>query len=165
MKRDHEVFIGAYHGTSLLYRAISWRSWSGISHVAALRRNGEIIEAWGGSKPRGVRHFADWNIGHTSGTRIDCYRVPSWTDKQHEAYWALLLEEVGKPYDYRGVLGFITRRDKAARPGKWFCSELKHAKSVAVGTPFLIGVTSNRIAPGDIVRSPLLLLDHTRYVC
>lgn len=37
---------------------------------------------------------------------------------------AWLDQQVGKPYDYFGLLGFLWRSNKYQNPNKWFCSEL-----------------------------------------
>lgn len=157
MSRRHPerdiVFIGAYHGKSLLSSLIRWRTWSEISHVAAIRADGQVIEAWSRG---GVRHLDSWHKGHTPGTRIDLYEPRSWSMTRHRKYWDWLLGQVGKKYDWLGVLGFLTRRDGAHSRLKWFCSEKIQEGSVAVGDPFLVNVPSHRVYPGQIPTSPVL---------
>jgi hypothetical protein len=157
MSRRHPereiVYIGAYHGISILSRLIKWFSWSDISHVAAIRADGRVIEAWGKG---GAREMDSWHKGHKPGTRIDLYVVPSWSLTRHRKFWDALRRRVGTPYDWRGIFGFLTRRDGAANPLRVFCSGLLHAASAEVGSPFIRRVPSHRVAPGDIVSSALL---------
>jgi hypothetical protein len=117
-----------------------------------------VIEAWGRG---GVRHLDSFHSGHSDNTRIDLYTIPAWTVTRQNKYWAWLKTQLGKKYDWRGVLGFLSRRDAAANQNRWFCSELIHAASVHVGDPLLANIPSRRVTPRDIITSPLLQYSHT----
>lgn len=62
--------------------------------------------------------------------------------------------QVGKPYDYRGIYGFLDRRDIHGRDA-WFCSELVSAAFWAADIPILRSLP-HKTAPGDLHNSPLL---------
>jgi uncharacterized protein YycO len=158
---DHQIFVAAYRGRSLLSRLIQWRTWSGVSHVACIKGDGQVVEAWGGSGPRGVRHFDSWHRGHTPGTNIDLFLFRGLSDGQAREFWDFQMSKVGAKYDYLGVLGFVARRSALQCPFKWFCSELVHAASVAAQAPLLVGTPSYKVSPGDIVKSPVLEYAYT----
>lgn len=66
------------------------------------------------------------------------------------------LAQVGKGYDYRGIFGFIARKD-IARAGRWFCSELVSAAFAQAGAS-LLRMEPNKVSPGDLATSRLLML-------
>ena len=68
---------------------------------------------------------------------------------------AFAIDQVGKAYDYRGITGFLTRKDHNSAE-KWFCSELVSAAFDAAGVPLLRN-EAHKIAPGDLATSPLLM--------
>lgn len=157
-----------YHGVSLVSRAIRWRTWSDSSHTAivitehtrsldagempAFLRRAEMVEAWihgGVQKRRGI------HVGHTPGTEIDVYAIETpFADV--DAVQLFLTLQLGKRYDYRGVLGFMSRRDGAQRHDRWFCSELVMAAVAHGGCRLLERVPPHRVSPGQLITSPLL---------
>lgn len=70
-------------------------------------------------------------------------------DVQDEAAaLAWLRAQVGKPYDWSALFGFLMRRDWA-EPDRWFCSELVEATIVAGGRHrFRLALA--RITPRDV---------------
>lgn len=70
------------------------------------------------------------------------------------AAWALA--QVGKGYDYRGIAGFLARKD-LDNADKFFCSELVSAAFWKPGIPLLRRLP-HAVAPGDLRDSPLLRL-------
>ncbi len=147
-----DIFIGGYRGRSIISSLIRFRTWSPVSHVATINGAGNVIEAW---HPGGVRFNQSFHQGHTHRTRIDLY-APAFSAAQQAAFWNFQLDQTGRKYDFRGIFGFITRRDRAHSSRKWFCSELVHAASVHVGAPLLRSIPSHRVYPGMLVASPIL---------
>ena len=144
-------YLGFYRGKSLVSKGIKWFTRSEYSHVSYISADGEVYEAW---MPR-VRKTANYNVGHKPGTVIDLYR---WhmTHTQEQAFVQHLEGMVGRRYDTRGVLGFISRRAGAQRDSRLFCSELildasRHAHSELIGR-----VPSYTVSPGHLSSSPLL---------
>ncbi len=141
-----------YQGRSLLSRSIKFRTWRDYSHAALEIHADEIIDAW----KRGVRVIETPHEGHDPETIIHAFRVPPLTDEQRMAIKYFAREQVGRPYDYRGVLRFISRRDPRRQNKKWFCSELVFEAFLRAGIELLARVPSHRVSPGDLALSPLL---------
>jgi uncharacterized protein YycO len=145
------IRILCYRGTSLLSKAIKAFNWGEYSHVAALNTvTGEIIEAW---HPGGVRKVTLKNHRHTPGTVVDVYRVPGSLDA--ERFWTALEGEVGKKYDFKGILGFLAR-SKTQSDRAWFCSELVFAVAAQTGT-LLLHCPAYKVSPTLLSYSPLLV--------
>lgn len=145
--------IGLYRGTSLLSRMIRLRTWSEYSHAAWIEQTGSVVEAW---KRKGVRYSSDVNTGHTPGTVIDLFDVPL-TQEQMDVVRKFLAHQVGKKYDWRGVLHFITKRHEYSRDQeRWFCSELIFSAFKAAGVELLSRVEPWKVSPAMLAMSPLL---------
>jgi len=126
---------------SVLIRALTWSSWS----HAALCNGTECIEAtW----PR-VRRvpIADVIAAHDDFTVID---LPcAWPN----VAWAAALSQVGRPYDWAALLGFLAHRDWAS-PARWFCSELVAWAFAKGGSPLFRPDSTYRVTPQMIWELP-----------
>jgi uncharacterized protein YycO len=143
-----------YQGVSLLSRLIKWRTWSEWSHVAIQVGGGQVIDAWKG----GVRLIDNPFEGHDPATVVQVLACSCLTAEQEQRIADFLVGEIGAPYDYWGVLRFVSRRDRP-NPLKWFCSELAFAAFQQAGIDLLARVPSWRVSPGDVAHSPLLKLE------
>jgi hypothetical protein len=144
--------LAAYEGRSWTSLAIEWRTWRPFSHISYISAHGRTIEAW---HPR-VRVLEDYSEGHQPGTIIRCFSV-DWSVDQEASVVKHLLTQVGIPYDTRGALGFVSRRNRAQNRTKWFCSELiSWAARQVPGAELLAREPDWRIAPGDLVMSTRL---------
>jgi hypothetical protein len=76
------------------------------------------------------------------------------TDHLQSSIIAFARAQVGKPYDYRGIAGFLARRNYATAKS-WFCSELVSAAFATAGAP-LLRLEPHKTSPGDLRTSPLL---------
>jgi hypothetical protein len=161
------LLVTAYRGVSLISKAIRWQTWSDYSHVglglwfddrmtlADWIATGETIEAW---QSGGVRSGkAGPCAGHTLGTRIDLFDLPgAWPATQATA-WHFASQQVGKGYDFRGVLRFLPRSGRHPdSDDRWFCSELVEAALYEAYSPLLLRIEPQRVTPALIVLSPLL---------
>lgn len=153
--------IALYRGLSPLSRAIRWWNWSDYSHAAWLCSDGSCTEAWAGR----VQRAGAFDTLHTRGTAVDCYTIEGMTGERARAIRAFLAAQVGKRYDWRGILRFgfktIIRADNQDR---WFCSELVFAACQAAGIELLARTPAWKVYPGLLACSPLLRLRETR-VC
>ena len=140
--------IALYQGKSLLSRLIRWRTWSKFSHAAWIKTDGSVIEAW---SPGGVRLVDNLSTRHTPGTTVLVYDVPGVNREVVEAF---LVKQIGKPYDYWNILGFVFR-GKIHDPHKWICSELVFAALLAGGVRVL-NAPAWKVSPGDLSLSPVL---------
>jgi hypothetical protein len=145
--------IALYKGRSLISRIIRCVNWSDYSHAAWVDTvNNYVIEAWSG----GVRKADSLHTNHTPGTIVDVFDVDV-TVAQREAIAQFMVLQVGKRYDYRGIVHFITRRsESAAGQDRWFCSELVLAAYRAAGIDLLSRIPAYKVFPGMLAYSPLL---------
>jgi uncharacterized protein YycO len=65
-------------------------------------------------------------------------------------------EQLGKPYDYKSILGFIIKRDWTDDEA-WFCSELVAAAFLNAGFPLLRTEECNQVSPSTLSLSPYLV--------
>ena len=134
--------IARYKGKSVLSRAIRWRTWSEYSHADWVLDDGSVIEAWKG----GVRHVMNIQSQHTPGTEVDLFTL-NLTTVQKWAIQDFLIRQVGKPYDYGAILGFMTRA-KSENSDKWFCSELIFTACQSAGVELLKRIPAWKVSPG-----------------
>lgn len=114
-----DLYIGAYHGQSLVSKGIKVVTWGEISHVSLINPIGVTIEAW---HKGGVQLSETPWVLHTPGTKISLFRLAY----NGERVWEKALKEVGEEYDFKALLGFIPmlRQFHKNNKDKWFCSEL-----------------------------------------
>jgi uncharacterized protein YycO len=109
---------------SVLIRARLWENWS---HAAVLLQNGDIIDAT--FKAGGVRRRKlDDVLKHASDFRIITLPIPDPV-----AAASFLHAQIGKPYDWRAILGWATSDREWADDSAWFCFELVAAAAQAGG--------------------------------
>jgi uncharacterized protein YycO len=140
-----------FRGRGAMSMAIRWQSRSIYSHAAIQLRDGSIIESWQGS---GVQRkiLTDWKD-------IDAFDVVDCPERRweldEEGCEAFLVNQIGKGYDYKSVLRFISRR-KGGEPDRWFCSELVYAAIRYAGVDLFLRCEPWRVSPGMLLYSPLL---------
>ena len=138
----------AYQGVSPLSRLIRWQTRSIYSHVA-IEHEGQVVEALG---TRGrVVLATDFRQYHTPGTVVDVLEVPG---VDADLAWDFSIEQIGKPYDYRGVVRFVTRQSYHIN-GRWFCSELASA-ACSAGDVELLRIPHHESSPRDVAASPMV---------
>ena len=130
------VFTRSHAIGSLLLRTALWSPWS---HCAIVDGE-EVIEAaaFGGVR---VRPLADMLA---DATKMAFVTLPGDT----QAVIAAARSQIGKPYDWAGVLGFGFRR-RWQDDDAWFCSELVAWAFAEAGTP-LFRTEHWRITPRDL---------------
>ena len=121
---------------------IRWQTWGKYSHVA-IEIGGWVYEA---VPIKGVRKLpaAKYNWKDVDVFTADGYNEPS--------VWAFLESQLGKPYDYLGVLRFLPRWKEGVFSDRWFCSELFH-----VAVPGLLErIPAVKVSPTALSYSPRL---------
>ena len=148
-----KLHIALFRGTSLVSRVIKWQTRSMYSHAAFYWPDTQtVVEAWHiGGVRQGCIHAA-----HTPGTIVDYYSVDLPEERSEEEVYLWLMGQVGKAYDYRGVLKFISRRKAAIKEGKWFCSELVMSGCAHANVHLLLRIANAEVSPGQVALSPLL---------
>jgi len=163
--------IGLYKGKSLVSSIIKFRTWGVYSHASWICDDGRVYEAWMNG---GVRCENDFHEGHTPGTEIDIFN-PGFTSEQIRTVEGYLARQVGKKYDFAGVLGFFSRTAilknvdptpteadaMAAAINAWFCSDLVFAACQAAGRPPLVRVPWYKVSPTVLSYSPELIYIQT----
>lgn len=146
--------IALYRGESLASRVIRWATWSPYSHVAWIDDdNGDVYEAWG----KGVVRAGNLLANHTNGTPIEVFTVAGETHERRCLIRYAMAGELGKPYDFRGVLGFVSRRAQAQSQDRWFCSELVFHAYRQAGIDLLSRIPAFKVTPGLLSYSPMLV--------
>lgn len=145
--RPGEPAVLLFRGRGFISRAIRWQTRSRYSHAAARMPDGRIIEAWQGAGVR-VKRLSDWSD-------IDAFRVRGMTGAQWETAICLMRAQLGKAYDYRGVLRFLSRRGPK-EDDRWFCSELVFHALHHAGVDLLARVGAGAVSPAMLSWSPLL---------
>lgn len=128
--------------TSLSSRLIRWATWSAFSHVDLVLPDGRLL---GATARRGVSIRNPEPVARLVRFTID---APS-------AVIDVASTQLGRPYDWSGILGWGLRRDWQ-EDDSWFCSELIAWAFDAAGCPLLRARNSWRITPRDLLLSPLL---------
>ena len=127
---------------SWLIRTLTWSRWS---HVAIVFDDDTVIEAlW----PRVRKTTLAVAMRDYSEVMLVPFDVPD-----EAAARAAAEAQVGKPYDLRALLSFLTHRNWEDE-GKWFCSEL-FTWVAAQGKLLLFRKDSSyRISPGHLWMLP-----------
>ena len=153
------IIIAQYYGKSFISKLIRWRTWSKVSHSAALSFDEKwVYEAW----HRGGVLKSPWDDQpHTEGTRVDLYKVYC-SQEEADRFYAFLESKIGTKYDFRAILGFIFRIRLA---GKFilFCSEYIFTGALQMPLELLSRIEPHKVSPGHLDTSPHLKFYKTIY--
>ncbi len=134
-------------GRGLASQLVQLATWSWASHVDIELGGGYLLGAVPG---KGVC---------LREAEIDDARVERYAVDLNPVAAAVLLRharsQLGRPYDWPGVLGYGLRRDWQEQDS-WFCSELVAWVFAQTACPLLRGEQVWRITPRDLLMSPLL---------
>jgi hypothetical protein len=149
------IGVALYRGVSPLSRLIRWQTCSVYSHAALIDLGtNQVWEAWARVGVQGPHGAGDY---HTPGTQVDVFKiVPDLTPTEETRLRRYAEQQMGRGYDYLGVLRFISRRSTHDPRAKLFCSEYVDQAFYQAGRPLLFRVNSDRVAPGHLAWSPLL---------
>ena len=146
------IIIAQYEGKSFISKLIKWRTWSSISHTAALSQDENFIyEAW---HKGGVQKNKWEDQPHINGTVINLYKVEC-SPAQAEAFYAYLESKLGTKYDIKAIVGFIFRVPLEGIT-ELFCSQYVFEAAEAAGITLLKRIKSYKVSPGHIEISPRL---------
>lgn len=122
---------------SLLLRTVMWSAWS---HCALIDDDHVIEAAFGhGVRRRPLDELLD------EASEFEIVEIPVGSPT---AVLAAARTQIGKPYDWRGVLGIAARR-RWQDTDSWFCSEFIAWACARGGTP-LVRVDAWRIRPDHL---------------
>lgn len=140
-------------GKSFVSKIVKWFQWGyPYTHVAYVlddrdKSNPLIIEAWYDV------HACHYDIYH-KGDPFEYFYIDS-TDKQRRMVERFLFQQLGKTYDWLGVIGFAFHKDIEDRQS-WFCSELISEALFRAGIDVLESIQSWKITPKLLLISPLV---------
>lgn len=134
-------------GTGIIPRLIQWQTDSYYWHAGLLFNDLWLIEA---NTSDGVveRKLTDYR-------GVELYTVENITQEDIARIYEFAWVQIGKGYDYWGVLRFISRR-LLPENDRWFCSELVYAAFQAAEIHLLERVEAWQVSPGLLARSPRL---------
>jgi len=132
-------------------RAVRFITWSKYSHVDMIVGNKVI----GASAMNGVEMISlDDRLD--AAYRWVIYEVPMQMINDPDDVYRIISSQIGKPYDYTGILGFLFHRDWQ-KEEHWFCSELIAWAFCKAGINLLSDrVRKSRIAPEHLLMSPII---------
>lgn len=125
-------------------------TWSPYSHVDLVLPNGLLLGA------RATRGVALYSPHEVENSRVAAYSVAT-NPRQQEAILRAARTQIGKPYDWGGVLGLALRSRRWQDDDSWFCSELVTWAFEQAGVPLLRTADAWRITPRDLLLSPHLI--------
>lgn len=134
---------------------IGWFGGGGYSHSDVITPTGKLRGARsdiiGGAHKPGY-FDRDWDYAAKNWIKRTVFTLEV-SPLQEKRYWEFSEEQIGKPYDRRGILGFATGERDWHDPTSWFCSEeiYANAEYAAIFNPTPDDMW--KVDPGDLVFS------------
>lgn len=142
-----EPMILLYRGRSFHDTLIRWQTWGSVAH-AAIWVDGLVYEA----VLEGVVR-RQWTMDDSVAERYTV-DIKAWMDWKKAI--AFLDQQIGKPYDLRGLAQFLVRSGEPS-PRSWFCSDLVFEAVRQGGVTLVERVARCKVSPEQLRRSPLLI--------
>jgi hypothetical protein len=101
---------------------IAWFGHGPLSHVDAVMPDGNLLGSRSdhmGGRPPGVQIRPP---GYARFALTVCFEIETLPNRE-VAFWGFLDSQLGKPYDSRAILGFVSGRNWREQDS-WICSEL-----------------------------------------
>lgn len=152
------MFVCLYKGNGFIDRAIQLQTRSHYSHASLLFDDGDVIEA---IQFVGVHQTT---LTVQPGCSVDLYSV-NCTPEQEKRAKEYAVKQLGKPYDYRSIVRFLTREDDYDfDQAEWFCSELAFQCCWQAGIHLLQNIKAWAVSPGILSLSPRQMMRYYRTV-
>jgi hypothetical protein len=152
MEEKAYVIIAQYYGKSFISKLIKWRTWSDVSHTAALTPDEKwVYEAW---HKNGVIKSKWEEQPHTPGTKVVLYKLYC-TEQEAKRFYGYLEAQLGKKYDFKAIVGFVLRIPIEGFV-ELFCSQYVFNGTLSMGKKILKRIESFKVSPGMIELSPEL---------
>ncbi len=135
-----------FRGKGFISAAIRFQTWGDYAHAALLVPGGNIIEAMQFAGVR-IRELTDEDMAGADLYDVPCCSPKQWIDAADFAH-----DQIGKKYDYLGVMRFLDRRPGLDRDS-WFCSELVFAALWNQGVQ-LLHKPAWKVNPTNLAESP-----------
>lgn len=142
---------------SFFGRLIDWGTEGEVGHVDAVTPDGRQLfgaqhEASMGGAPEGVQYRPVTYVRENGGYNLLRAHL-ACSPAQYDRFWAFMARQEGKPYDTRGILGFVFGRQWGDR-GHWWCSQIQTAAlepGVTGIFPRHLRVKNNRLTPQELL--------------
>lgn len=131
--------------TAISSKIIAWFGAGNFSHVDVVMPDGQLLGARSdaiGGKPPGVQIRP---AGYDNFALKVQFTLPASQTEVADCY-AFLMKQIGKPYDFTAIAGFIAGRDWRQQDS-WICSELAAAALEAAHILPALYVPTNKITP------------------
>ena len=138
---------------SPISKLIEWETRSKYSHAAIVQTDGSVIESIDGVW---VHRLERLPLA-VAPDRIDLFTVAGLDAAGAHNAEVFLGRQLGLPYDWPDLLGFISRDGNNEDRGAWFCSELAFAAIEAGGVTLLRDIPPFQVSPGTLSLSPYLI--------
>ena len=137
------MIFGLSRSPGFISHAIRLFSWGSWSH-AFLVIDGMVYES---REFVGV-HCVPYAAAVAGTSAVQLFRVPS-TPEQDQTIMAFACAHLGKAYDYRGIIGFISHREEAPHEydARVFCSDYVFEAAYAAGIKFYRDRRGYQITP------------------
>lgn len=135
------VIVRLVQDVGITARFICWWTWGRWSHVELVTKNKMAL----GARLKGgvaVRPLDYAKIKSELFIEIQVNDI--------EKFWQFANSQLGKPYDWKALLGLGIRANFANPPNKWFCSEFVFSCFQNVNKPILESHYAYRLSPRDI---------------
>jgi len=155
--------LAFYEGGTKYDYLVKARTWSDITHVALLYTGDGGQQTKFEAMPfKGVREvswlqFPRPYIMHT-------YDIQGMTDDQARKAAAWATEQLGRQYDYWGILGYTIWLGRLQHKKRWFCSEYAETAIRYAGIVLTPDYAPCRISPARLMDSHLLIKGSTMTV-
>lgn len=135
---------------SIISKLIRWQTRGQYSHAALLTSDGSIIESMEGI---GVRSRSSITEG-AEGDSYDVFTVQT-TENQDKIIEMFAGHQIGKKYDYLGILRFLTREPNYNQKNRYFCSELVFDAFGYAGIDLFKDMQGWEVSPALLSHTPL----------
>ncbi len=120
------------------------------THCETVLSDGQRLGSWfhqGGVRIRPANYEASEG-GFTKELWVHLKATPA----QEEAFYAFLHAQIGKPYDWKAIVGFVISGRDWQEPDSWDCSELFASALAACGLlPQHMAVKFSRVTVRDVM--------------
>lgn len=152
-----QPIICLHRGTSLVSRLIKWQQRSEYSHLSILYPDGTHYES---REFKGVLKHPNFTLTNKSEVVDQFIFITPLSEEQIEKGRKFLNKQVGKPYDWPMVFGFVSRssHEGPSSAGRYFCSELGAHWAAVMGEEcrFLHRIDPWAMSPMHVAYSPLI---------
>ena len=138
-----------HHGKGdLVSEVLRFFTRGSYTHVALLSPGGDcVIDASGATRPKGVKGTPAWLwMRRHPGCVLRTSDLPDAV-----TVWRLAESQIGKPYDWAYVWGWLFRRHWQ-KQDKWVCHELIAWACAEAGTPLLDMTDAHFLTPDHLFR-------------